>query len=121
MVLALLLAGCGVTIQRPGTDETEWMSKPEFRAYAKTVLQRQNDVENELMFLLPELQGSDPERYRRLTGAEDRLLDACQPLVESALKRRRGTELGLLERLHLPRHTTACDRQTRHMERMLAE
>lgn len=121
LLLALGLSACGVTVQRPGAEDEQWMSKAEFRAYAETVFRRQNALQSRLLFLLPELEHSDPARYQRLVAAEEELIEACRPLVELALQRRRGLEIGFLQRIHLPPKITACDRETQRIERLLAQ
>lgn len=121
LLLPLAVSACGVTIERPDTGETEWMSRSEFRGYAETVLRRQNAVGNELMFLLPDLEQSDQARYEHLIEAEDQMLAACNPLISRALERRRAAQMGLLDRLRLPRQTVACDRHTTRLERMLED
>jgi len=119
VLFGVLLSACGVTVERPGPDGADWMSQSEFRDYAKSVLQRQNAVQNELIFRLPELENEDPERYHRLLEAEDRLIDACQLLVESVMKRLRGGELDYTDQLAFPEQTTRCDRETRRVEEVL--
>lgn len=121
LLLPLAVSACGVTIERPDTGETEWMSRSEFRGYAKSVLQRHSAVGSTLMVMLPDLEQSDPARYERLVEAEDQLLAACHPLISHALERRRAEQLGFLDRLRLPRQTVACDRHTIRLERILEE
>lgn len=121
LLLPLVISACGVTIERPDTGETEWMSRSEFRGYVETVLRRQNAVGNELMLLLPDLEHSDQVQYERLADAEDQMLAACNPLISRALERRHAAQLGLLDRLRLPGQTVACDRHTTRLERMLEE
>jgi len=121
--LALLAAGCGVTVERPAAGEKQWMSKSELRDYVEQVLRRQNAVQNELMFLLPALEESDPVRYGRMIEAEDRMMEACEPLISEVVERRRGgardSSLSRLRRL--PRETVACDRETRRVEELLKQ
>lgn len=120
LVIALPgLHACGVTVHRPATEGGEWMSRDEFRSYAEQVFRRHNAVESELLFLLPELEERDPERYRRLSRAEEAMLDACAPLVEIAQRRSRELSIGFFKRLHLPPKITACDRETRRVEQLL--
>lgn len=96
------------------------MSKEEFRSYAETVFREQNAVHNRLLFLLPELEQIDPARYRRLAAAEEELIDVCSALVELAQQRRRGLDIDFLQRIRLPPEVTACERQVKHLEQLLA-
>jgi len=115
-----LLSACGVTVERPGVEGREWMSKAEFRAYAERVFRRHNAAENDLMFLLPRLQRAEPERYGQLLDAEDAMLEACHPLAEVASQRGRGLDIGFFKRLRLPSDVADCERATVRVERLLA-
>lgn len=97
------------------------MSADEFRAYAEAVFRRHNAIQNELMFLLPQLAENAPERHERLVEAEESMVDACKALVSAASQRSRGIELGLSERMSLPPKVAACDRATRRLERLVED
>lgn len=121
LVLAFATSACGVTVERPASGDTEWMSEAEFRDYAEQVLRRQNAVQSELMYLLPKLEDTAPARYERLIEAEERMLEACHPLVTHAVGRMRGAEIGFLDRLRLPSQTVACEQETIRVERRLED
>lgn len=121
LALVLAVSGCGVTIEHPGSGESEWMSKSEFRDYAEAVLRRQNAVTSELIFLMPVLAQSDPAAHRRLADLEDQMMEACQALIAHAMDRRRGARTGFPASLRLPGETAACDRQTARLEQLLEE
>lgn len=119
IVAAAAVAGCGVTVERPG-GEAEHLSVDEFRAYAESVFRRQNAAQDRLIFLLYDLKEADPQAHARLSRAETRMLEACSGLVEVAAERRRGREPGFWKRVALRNDVVACDRAVTRVEELLS-
>lgn len=116
MAVILLLQGCAtVTVQTAGGAE-KTMTIEEFEKYTEAVFRRQNRASNQVIMLAEEV---DQPTYKKLSKAEEKMLEACGPLNEIAARHRDQESVGLMLKLEIAPTIDACDRATSRLETLL--
>ena len=108
------LAGCASISTADG--ERLRLASAEFREYVERVFREQNRVADEAAFALEAPAASRSE----LSGAEQRLLQACAGVNELATARRDQRRLGLRESARAARTVPECEAATRLVAAELA-
>ena len=92
----------------------------DLRQRAQDVFRYHNQLVSQLILLSSDVSLTEA-RMSELEQAEAIMVRACKPLNQVAAKVRDGEKPGIFPRLNVPRTLNECERQTKAVEKMLAE
>jgi hypothetical protein len=116
---ATLLAGCTtVTTHKPSGEEVV-MSQDEFAHYAEHVFRHHNKVMTELIESSLERAEQDPIEAHRLSKAESKMVNVCEPLNEMVSETMSGGSTGLKLKMKLVDAVPACEEASQAVEELI--
>ncbi len=113
--LSALVCSSGCATVSTADGERLRLASAGFRDYVERVFREQNRVAAELAFAL---EAPGPQRDE-LSGAEQRLLDACAGVNELATARRDERRLGVRRSVASARSVPGCERAARAAARLI--
>ncbi len=107
MVLSLM--NCAMITTRTAGGKKLTMTQEEFAKYAERVFRYHNQVMNELIEAAEERREQDPSGARKLSAAEAKMIETCQPLNETVSESLSGKSVGLQTEMTLADTVPACE------------
>ncbi len=113
------LSGCStVTTHKPSGEEIV-MTHEDFARYTEQVFRHHNQVMTELIESSLERAEQDPGEAHKLSRAETRMVDVCEPLNEMVSETLSGENVGLKLKMKLADAVPACEEASQAVEELI--